>query len=206
MKLYYLTCAQFALSNLIFRRIKIARLSELNDPFEFMAMNLTDPRLRNGHKNWLEKINNEKGIICFSSTWNNPVLWGHYADKHRGMALGFEVNDDLPWKVNYEEHRCSLPSEGEFDQEKFLTKIIAAKFDHWQYESEWRIFCDLKNERLESGLYFEDFSESLKLTEVVLGLKCEISEEKIQELIFSMGMDAKVIKAKISDHEFKVIE
>jgi len=41
-KLYYLTGSQFALSNLALRRIKISRFSELNDPFELMAVNVSD--------------------------------------------------------------------------------------------------------------------------------------------------------------------
>ena len=42
MKLYHLTGAQFALSNLALCRIKISRFSDLNDPFELMAVNLSD--------------------------------------------------------------------------------------------------------------------------------------------------------------------
>jgi uncharacterized protein (TIGR03067 family) len=33
------------------------------------------------------------GIICFSDTVEEPVLWSHYADHHRGMA--FEVDQPI---------------------------------------------------------------------------------------------------------------
>jgi hypothetical protein len=36
-------------------------------------------------------FNNERmGILCFCDTFKEPVLWSHYADKHRGVA--FEVS------------------------------------------------------------------------------------------------------------------
>jgi hypothetical protein len=27
--------------------------------------------------------------------WHNPLLWSHYADRHRGMALGFDTDDAI---------------------------------------------------------------------------------------------------------------
>ena len=42
MQLYYLTGSQFALSNLAMRRLKVSRFSELNDPFELMAVDLSN--------------------------------------------------------------------------------------------------------------------------------------------------------------------
>lgn len=210
MKLYYLTGAQFALSNLALRRIKISRFSDLNDPFELMAVNLSDDDERRAVKGFYDQINATKGVICFSAHWENPVLWGHYADKHRGMALGFEVTNDLIFEARYENSRFHLPRDPVTDHakpnEETIQRILSTKFSDWKYENEWRIFVELKNVHLESSLYFEDFSESLKLTEVILGPKCEMPKEKIYDLIVAMGLTAKVIKARISHDEFKVIE
>ena len=36
MRVYYLTGAQFALNNIALRRLKIARIEDLNDPFELL--------------------------------------------------------------------------------------------------------------------------------------------------------------------------
>ena len=58
---------------------------------------------------------------------------------------------------------------------------------------------------MEAGLYYEEFSESLMLTEVILGAKCELSKEKVQSLIDAIGLSAKVNKAKIAQEEFKVV-
>lgn len=88
MRVYYLTGAQWALSNLAMRRIKIARFAELNDPFELLSVDLADRDHRRTFRGWKEKINEDNGLICLSKSWHNPVLWGHYAEKHTGMASG----------------------------------------------------------------------------------------------------------------------
>lgn len=209
MKLYYLTSAQFALSNLAMRRVKISRFSELNDPFELMAANLSDDAERRAMQGFHDQTDAFKGVICFSSKWENPVLWGHYADKHRGMALGFEVTRDLLFEVKYENSRFDLPRDPATNyakpEEETIHQILSTKFSDWQYENEWRFFVELSEAKLESGLYFEEFSESLKLIEVILGAKCELPIEKVQSLINAMGLTAKVIKAKIARDEFKVV-
>jgi hypothetical protein len=87
MKLYYLTPARYALSALALRRLKIARLAELNDPFELLAVDAETPLHREFFRRVKEKINATHGVLCFSRSWKNPVLWGHYADKLRGVAL-----------------------------------------------------------------------------------------------------------------------
>jgi len=47
------------------------------------------------------ELNDIAGVMCFSSTWKNPVMWSHYADQHRGICLGFEVPDVYRKKIKY---------------------------------------------------------------------------------------------------------
>src|SRR5262245_8592898 len=84
---YYLTKSDHALSNIVFKRLKVARFSELNDPFELMGIRL-GALDRIEAENFKEGTNAENGVVCFSEDWLDPVLWGHYAEKHRGVALG----------------------------------------------------------------------------------------------------------------------
>ena len=209
MQLYHLTGSQFALSNLAMRRLKVSRFSELNDPFELMAVDLSNDDERRAMQGFHDQMDATKGVICFSSKWDNPVLWGHYADKHRGIALGFEVTDNLLFHANYENKRFLLPRDPVTrlakPDEATIQRILSTKFTDWQYESEWRFFIELSEAKLEGGLYFEDFSDSLKLTEVILGAKCELPKEKLQGLIDDLGLTANVIKAKIALDEFKVV-
>ncbi len=207
MKLYNLTSMSFALSNLALRRIKISRIAELNDPFELMSTNTNDVRQHNALETFKNQTNDSNGLICFSESWDNPVLWGHYADKHCGVALGFEVDEKLLFKVTYENTKFDLPintnNQVECD-ENTLNRLLSTKFSDWHYENELRMFSPLKNCVVESGLYFEKFSDDLCLKEVILGVNCELPLNEMQSLVDKLGYKIQVKKAKLDDKTYKV--
>src|SRR5438552_4983431 len=103
MIVYYLTTAQFAVNNIALQRVKIARFSDLNDPFELLAVNLADRKSRSVFREAKERVNEETGVICFSTNWKSLLMWGHYADRHRGMALGLDIPNHLLKSVRYED-------------------------------------------------------------------------------------------------------
>ena len=87
MRVYHFINKKYGLEDLRERRLKIARIAELNDPFEFAAVDLSDPWLRQAWEPMKQDMADRYGIICFSETWDSPVLWAHYADKHRGGSV-----------------------------------------------------------------------------------------------------------------------
>ena len=107
MKLYYFTNAEYGLSDLREKHLKIARINQLNDPFEFMSADLSNDDLRKGIEALKEYHNGIIGLLCFSKNWDNPVQWAHYADKHKGLCLGFDVASSLCIKVDYKDERLS---------------------------------------------------------------------------------------------------
>jgi hypothetical protein len=74
MRLYHFTSQEFGLLAIKDRRLKIARIDALNDPFEFLEWNLQDPKTRAKLRNWRAERNAELGILCFSHKWSNPLL------------------------------------------------------------------------------------------------------------------------------------
>ncbi|MDW9570209.1 DUF2971 domain-containing protein [Sinorhizobium meliloti] len=36
------------------------------------------------------------GIVCLSDNWQHPMMWSHYADRHRGICLAFDVVGTRP--------------------------------------------------------------------------------------------------------------
>jgi len=55
-------------------------------------------------------------------------------------------------------------------QEKwnFVKTIFTTRFDHWRYEEEVRVFCDLNEKDPVSGHFFVDYSADLQLKEIIL--------------------------------------
>ena len=210
MNVYYFTGAPFAISNLSLRRLKVSRLSDLNDPFEMLAANLTDDQRRRNFHALKDSLNESKGIVCFSSNWNNPLLWGHYAEKHTGIVLGFEVPIDLLVKIDYSKVRVKLEVDPVTKHlvldDAVAEKLIRTKFRDWKYEDEYRLFAGLDHDTTESGLHFLDFSDNLRLTQVILGQRCDLPIERVRSIVNSFPDRVKVTKACLAVSTFRVIE
>jgi len=209
MKLYHLTSAEYAISNIALRRLKIARFGDLNDPFELLAAGLKDKAFRKAVRSWKKEFHNTKGLLCFSADWKNPVLWSHYADKHRGICLGFEVDDKYLTPVNYAKERIQIrfknsdPEQGlELD---FVNEMLRTKYKHWVYEQETRIFLDLNEGTKENGLFFCSFSDELQLNEVILGPYCETPIEEIKNMVEKTNGPTKITKSRLGFTRFEVV-
>ena len=143
----------------------------------------------------------------------------HYADKHKGICLGFDLPDDIVQKVYYARKRKRLPSDWNKDEEtsvKWAMEWLFTKFHGWKYEAECRVFAKLDpNEEDEDGNYYVDFKASqMTLREVILGCECPSPKSiegralitRLQSLLASYDEDVKVIRARPSAKYFDMIE
>lgn len=108
------------------------------------------------------------GVLCFTNSDDNHLLWSHYATDHRGFCVGFDesiasgisgVKGHGP--VTYQ---CDAPVfRYYYDKaEAFATKVFSYKSDRWAYEREYRIVVE------QAGVVA--FPESA-LREVILGCR-----------------------------------
>jgi Protein of unknown function (DUF2971) len=211
MRVYKFLDEKYALENLEKKRLKISFLDDLNDPFELLAFESIESDVNRVQINTSATLAKDKGVLCFSRSWDNPVLWSHYGDKHKGIALGFEIRDppDGPplWlEVSYVSKRlkCS-PAELKNWNVEEARKLLTTKFEHWSYEDEVRIFASIE-EKNEQGLCFYSFCESLKLVEVVLGVRCKKSVSDIHKMIGNDSPAVTVIQSKLDESSFSVVQ
>ena len=209
---YHRTKLEHATSSICSRRLKVATFSDANDPFELLALNLRGSEhrsARNVLREFKEAQGTQLGMLCFSRQWENPVLWSHYADRHKGVCLGFDVAEDVLDEVTYvddlltrrlgdEEDPSTIP--GDLQDLLFLTK-----FRRWEYENEMRRFVPLSDAQQEAPLFFWPFDERMRLREVILGPLCSASHlEPIRHLVATANVTALVSKARLSFGSFKV--
>ena len=210
MRVYYLTGAQFALSNLALRRIKISRFADLNDPFELLGIDVNDKSHRAAFRTTKDEINKNKGLICFSKSWSNPLMWGHYAERHTGICLGFDIPDELLAPVIYAKQLLKMQMDKKTKKpiptEKVVNQLLRTKFFDWKYEDEIRLFVELDHDTVESGKYFCSFSEDLALREIILGPHCELPIEGIRSIVADFDPSVKVLKSRIAFTRFEVRE
>jgi hypothetical protein len=200
MRVYHFISDEFGLKDLIERRLKIARITELNDPFEFLSVDLSDRDFRHALKETKEELSKSNGLLCFSKKWKNPVMWSHYADKHRGICLGFDIPKVPPTKVKYVRKR--LPKPAVFD-EAFMKKLLFTKFRHWKYEDEYRVYLSLEMEI--EGFYYASFSDSLVLRQVIVGDQSKLTRAQITMALDNLNDSVEVFKARAAFTSFDVV-
>ncbi|MDQ8182581.1 DUF2971 domain-containing protein [Pelagicoccus sp. SDUM812005] len=201
MRVYHFLNEEFGLKDLLEKRIKISNLLDLNDPFEFGNIVFTKSSEKNSLRISMEIVASYTGVLCFSRNWKNPVQWSHYADRHKGICLGFEIKDELLEEVHYTHQRIVLDKK--VSEEEITRRNLVTKYIDWKYEEEYRTFINLGQK--EDGYHFAYFDDGLKLAEVIIGCRSSVSEDKIRELTKPLG-DITISKAFTSETNFEVLK
>jgi hypothetical protein len=99
-------------------------LDGLNDPFELMPYRRYGLKERQPYNRIFNNISKKWGLLCFSLGWSEPLIWSHYADKHKGIAIGFEILHDKVIDVDYSSDpirkQIKLTSDANTDEKLFL--------------------------------------------------------------------------------------
>lgn len=146
------------------------------------GINISDPE--ETFKNFDNQLK-QVGIFSLSETDDNELMWAHYADSSKGIALGFEVTEggkladpEHCIMVNYTDTRPTFSGDGfcvttsfyaggkniqkiSFNDTTFQ-QAVSTKTLNWAYEKEWRYIEEV------SGSY--DYPGILR--EIIFGLKC----------------------------------
>ena len=148
------------------------------------------------------KLNEDKGLICFSANWRSPVQWAHYTNNHKGICMGFEVPDEFLMKVNYVNNRLKCAKKIDIE---YMQEILSTKFSHWKYEKEFRFFLGLDHSGMENGHYFEPFSDKLKLNKVIVGCNSELKRSDIESALGKTENSIEFFKARPAFGSFRIV-
>lgn len=203
----YRAVNKYLIDSLVNSTLYFASRDALNDPFdskiniEEVITSLLGEDLPNRTRSALERIRHDRqffqkfdagykdfGICSFSIELAEILMWSHYADQHRGVALHY----DFPMEVldNPSEIFGVAPVKYEtdtvsdwirtnaylFDDDHFvfvtdlLKQVLTAKAPAWAYECEGRII------RPTAGPYAVSRST---LTGITFGLRTEPSDESL---------------------------
>lgn len=175
---------------LLLNTLGFSKVSKLNDPFELAHrfyynridknLDYKDNKNYDGFTKEKREILNNLKISCFSRTYSEPLMWGHYANKHNGVCYCFDevelaafglsahfadiiYSNQLP-TIYYDED-ITLPIRWKTE----LFRIIMTKSLHWNYEKEFRII-------LKDGAENKYREQSLKA--IILGYRASIWHKK----------------------------
>lgn len=148
-------------------------------------------------------LNKTIGVLCLSENNNSILMWGLYAESHKGFVIEYDSesiffnqkvgpNDSLKGlaKVVYEKERLAMNLSEVTEKEFFLTKS-----DHWEYEAEWRMILPFKdaNKVVDSGgemVYLFKYPKSA-VRSVIFGAR--MPAELIRKLVGEVCADEEYV-------------
>jgi hypothetical protein len=207
MRLYYYTSKQFGMKSLWEKRLKIGEYKDLNDPFELLPHKQRDAQSRALMKQVVSVLSKGHGVLCFSESWRSNLMWAHYADKHKGVCLGFDVPEgEVLTKIRYVSRRI----DSTFDRSQPLGGIDAdhlamclnVKASGWKYEREHRLRVRLEQKR--DGIYYKPFDANVDLREVIIGARCSLSPEDVREAVGQPDSDVDIWAVRAAHTNFNM--
>lgn len=207
-RLYRYLSALYGLQAIQLKELKVGRLLELNDPLDSRPnfYSLIDPDKDVDHLAHVG-VHNFQGVLCFSKISDSLPMWTHYGEGHKGIVLGFDIDDGDFHPVLYENDRPRINLD-EFDgpeTDSHLTQAYTKKAPSWSYESEARFFVPLEGCRIWGPNYFVPLEKlRMKLREVLIGVNSELYHSDVRRSLagFPDGNSVVVQKLRISKTSF----
>ena len=189
MHVYHFMSKEHALSNMENEWLKVATIDGLNDPFEFYVNFCESGSFlpEENVKKIKDHYNDITGFLCFSASFSNPVQWAHYANSHGGICFEFEIDEKHLLEIKYRSEPNIIDVSDSDWRESFVDATLT-KYEHWQYEQEYRMIIKLEAKSLVKNdkLIFIPFSSFCAPTKVHAGINCSLSPEEIS-LLSSKG-------------------
>ena len=185
------------------KRLYLTKATHINDPYEvLLKTHLKTENIRDHGKEYLnavkEKIDNIK-FCALSEEYEHALLWAHYADSFRGIAIEIEIDErseDLK-KVEYhtaEEILNFSKALKDKIERKTVTnadwvKYYIQKVKDWEYENECRIVKEGVNDYV-----------AIKINKILIGdnyLENGITELLLLKKILEIDKEIPISVSKI---------
>jgi hypothetical protein len=209
-RVYKYTQAQYGISNLKDKRLKVATIADVNDPFDLCPLDTSHPTIAEAARAVTLHVWKTAGILCFSRNWDNLLLWSHYGASHTGICLGFDIPDGDPGSnydtdVLYQPNllQISRPEDVNID---LANRLLRTKHECWSYEQEVRMFVGLNDPPDAKGLNWIEFGPRLVLKEIIVGAQCAPDDSRdIEAAVKSYGDAVKVWWAGMRTDAFLLV-
>lgn len=164
-------------------RLYAAKYKDLNDPMEgqyYYRTGELDKSIRN-------KLAEEKGelrLCSLSRVNNNELMWSHYTNGQRGVAIGLKIDDNQYTVKPIQYNGLASIRNQNFDNQTAI-EILSHKLEVWNYEQEERVFIRDK--------HFID----VQLVEIITGRAMSNSDfGLVRELVDKISPLIQIIKAE----------
>jgi hypothetical protein len=194
--------------------LRVSQRCALNDPFEFNPSQdaldkISEDEIRDDFFQQISAYSTDEefddtGVISFTETYNNLLMWSHYADEHKGIVVEFNykklkdhfnkrlsTNNSIE-RVLYNRERQDMLSHSFSPKKSLLTKS-----DDWIYEKEHRILTKVSN----SDCFVVDISTYEQMKEFYDDSEMELLQAKKYRGKVKLFVD--IEKCKLMDSRAK---
>jgi len=170
------------------------------------ALKMAEERLRNlrysmkdGKNALLNLIQTKTSMFCLSEKKDNILMWPHYANKHTGICVEFNVNRInepfwmLAFPVEYSDITPVIRYGDSMGPNEWIKRTILTKASLWSYEAEWRVI-ENRNGPCKKRL------PSNAISSVILGCKINPDKEmRVRNIMTKHWPQAEIYRAKLPD-------
>ncbi len=168
---------------LLKNRLYAAKYKDLNDPMEGQYYYQTGELNRNIRDKLLEE-KGELRLCSLSKIKDNQLMWSHYANGQRGVAIGLRI-DSTQYTVRPIQYNGLAYIRNQDFNDQTAIEILSHKLEIWNYEEEVRIFVRDK--------HFIDIT----VEEVITGVAMSNADFSfVRELIEKINPSIRIIKAE----------
>jgi hypothetical protein len=167
------------------QRLYAPKYEDLNDPME--GHYIYSKRLNNFSPNLIYNEKIRLGICSLSKEKDNQLMWSHYADGDKGVAIGVKL------KGNNEVVDVQYSGLLSIDNNNFhnAQSILSHKLEIWSYENEVRVFVKDQN-------YVEIY-----IYEIIVGSKVSNDDYIwLKGIINNINPKIKVVQRNLNNNYF----
>ena len=159
----------------------------MNDPMEGHFLYLPDGLT----KELIRAIKGKKDqlrICSLSKTKENALMWAHYADGHRGVVIGVEVDRDRYDLRPVQYEGPPFVKQAEINPPiETAKRILCYKHEVWIYEEEERIFV--------TGVRFA----KVEVKELILGSRMSPKDKSlVRKMVSKVAPNVNVMNSKVN--------
>jgi len=161
----------------------------------------------------IRKVMADTTVFCLSETYDNLLMWSHYAHNHTGAVVKFlslsEVDSPLVLaeRVHYSAEIPRLEFADLFSasilQHQMIKVLTLTKSEVWDYEKEWRVISGLRDKTKEFEILIYAPEE---VGAVYLGCKmARRDKDVLVDIVRCKYPKAKLFQAEKHNREFRLV-
>lgn len=148
---HYFSGNEYSINNLLGGNITFSHINYFNDPCEIAL--LPDEELfvtKNSDMRYKYEV--LVRVFCFSQTFKNPLMWGHYGNSHEGFCVGYDKKEieNIP---EFKDNICFGPVKYSdeipllSDEDIINGYAVFCKSSDWANEQEWHACIYLPSDK-----------------------------------------------------------